>query len=494
MTQDSDQIVATERGRVRSRAEDGVAAFRGIPYAASPVGELRFAPPQPCAQWSDIRDALRAGPAAPQSPSRLEAVMGRRTPDWDEDGCLTLNVFGPPADRRDGPPRPVLLWFHGGGFSSGSGGWDWYDGARLAARGDLVVVTANYRLGALGYLHLPQIGADNLGSQDQAAALRWVRDNIAAFGGDPDAVTVGGQSAGAFSALALATDPETSGLVRRVLLQSGPWGLPPQDPALAAEHAQAYLRLLDVADQPDPGKALRALPVDQLIATHGTLALQVAQAGSVAPAMYPVLGGAGNPHAWRDALAAGALDGKDLLIGTTRDEMAAFLGLVPAIQSLSRADALAGLARLAPGDGAAERLYQRYADQLPGATPGRIVIAAQSDTDFRNGALEIADHHAAAGNPTHVYQFDYAAPGADNPLGACHCVELPFLFGTFDAFVDSPMLGHPDAAARALGDAFADAVATFVTTGTPQGIPAYAPAAPDRVRHFAPTRAQDAGR
>ncbi|MER6048230.1 carboxylesterase family protein [Streptomyces sp. NPDC001793] len=489
MTQDSDQAVATHRGLVRGRADGAAAAYRGIPYAAPPVGALRFAPPQPHPQWEGIRDAVHAGPSAPQNPSRLEAVMGRRTPDWNEDGCLTLNVWTPLHAREDGAARPVLLWFHGGGFSSGSAGWDWYDGARLAARGDLIVVTANYRLGPFGYLHLPEIGADNLGLQDQAAALHWVRDNIAAFGGDPDAVTVGGQSAGAYAALALATDPRTAGLVHRVLLQSGPWGLEPQDPALAAEHAQAYLRLLGVAGRADPGQALRALPASQLNAAYGTLAVQLAQAGSVAPAMYPVLGGTGLPLARRDALTAGALDGKGLLIGTTRDEMTAFMGLDPRIRSLDRAGALALLAGQTPGEGEAERRYDHYAGQLPHATPGRIAIAATTDAEFRAGALEIADHHAAAGHPTHVYQFDYSTPGDDNPLGACHCSELPFLFGTFDSFAGSPMLGRPDAAARALGDAFAGAVAAFVTTGSAHGIPAYAPDTPARIRHFAPEAA-----
>ncbi|KUL38951.1 carboxylesterase [Streptomyces sp. NRRL F-4489] len=488
MGQHGDQVVATDSGRVRGRLEGEAAAYRGIPYAASPVGALRFAPPRPCPPWPGIREAVQAGPAAPQAPSRLEAVMGTRTPDWDEDGCLTLNVWAPAAAREDGRPRPVLVWFHGGGFSSGSGGWDWYDGGRLAARGDLVVVTANYRLGPLGYLHLPEIGADNLGCRDQAAALRWVRDNIAAFGGDPGTVTVGGQSAGAFSALALATDPATAGLVHRVLLQSGPWSLPPQDPARATEHARAYLGLLGVPeDHTDPGAALRALPAGQLIDAYGTLARQLA--GGVAPPMYPVLGGAGTALAFPDALAAGALDGKPLLIGTTRDEMTAFLGLDPAIRSLTRDGAVDLLARQAPGDGEAERLYARYADRLPDATPGRIVIAVQTDEQFRAGALEIADRHATAGHPAYVYEFDYAAPGADNPLGACHCAELPFLFGTFDAFRGSPMLGRPDAAARALGDAFADAVAGFVTTGVPHGIAAYEPGTPGSVRHFAPSPA-----
>ncbi|WP_229327383.1 carboxylesterase family protein, partial [Streptomyces sp. UNOC14_S4] len=182
MTEGRRPVVATRAGRVRGVAEGPVAAFRGIPYAASPVGELRFAPPRPQPGWGDVQDAARSGPAVPQSHSRLEGVMGPRVPDWDEDGCLNLNVWTPAAALGEGAvPRPVLVWFHGGGWSSGSGGWDWYDGTRLAALGDITVVTANYRIGPLGFLHLPAIGADNLGPQDQAAVLHWVSENITAF-------------------------------------------------------------------------------------------------------------------------------------------------------------------------------------------------------------------------------------------------------------------------------------------------------------------------
>jgi para-nitrobenzyl esterase len=214
--------------------------------------------------------------------------MGHRVPDWDEDGCLTLNVFCPVPALRD-HARPVLVWFHGGGFTSGSGGWDWYDGARLAALGDMVVVTANYRVGPLGYLYLPDIGADNLGLQDQDAVLLWVRDNIAGFGGDPRNVTVGGQSAGAYSALALAVDEKTTGLATQVLLESGPWGVSPQDPQDAIETAETYLRVLGVPGGPDAGNALRAFPVEQLLSAYGQLATQLARPGNVAPRCIPCL-------------------------------------------------------------------------------------------------------------------------------------------------------------------------------------------------------------
>ncbi|MEV6118299.1 carboxylesterase family protein [Streptomyces sp. NPDC052109] len=482
MTDIEGRTADTDRGRVRGVARGEVISFRGIPYAASPVGELRFAPPQPHPGWTGVREAAQAGPAVPQAASRLERVMGHRVPDWDEDGSLTVNVHAPLPALSGGAPRPVLVWWHGGGFTSGSGGWDWYDGGRLAALGDIVVVTANYRVGPLGYLYLPEIGAANLGPQDQAAVLRWVRDNIASFGGDPHDVTVGGQSAGAYSALSLALDPQTTGLVTRVLLESGPFGLPPQDPGNAAENAEAYLRLLGVPDGADAAKHLRALPVEQLLSAYGRLAGRLARPGTAAPPMYPVLGGPGVPHAWQQGLADGALGGKALLIGTTRDEATAFFAFDPRIQNLTSAGAL-DILHGQIGEQARE-VYQRHAARLPQATPAQIFTAVQTDELFRDGALQIADHHAAGGNPTYVYRFDYRPAEDEHALGATHCGELPFLFNTFDAYPDSPMLGRPAEAERALGRTFATAVAEFVTTGSVHDWPPYAPATAARIRHF----------
>ncbi|MFE3214809.1 carboxylesterase/lipase family protein [Streptomyces antimycoticus] len=482
MTNLADQVVATDRGKLRGSDEGAVVSFRGIPYAASPVGAARFAAPHTHPGWTGVREAVRPGPAVPQAPSRLERVMGTRRPDWAEDGCLTLNVWAPRPALEEKAPRPVLVWFHGGGFSSGSGGWDWYDGARLAEVGNVVVVTANYRLGPLGYLRLPRIGADNLGSQDQAAVLRWVRDNIASFGGDPRAVTVGGQSAGAYSALSLALDPATGGLVDRVLLQSGPWGLEPQSPEQAAEAAEEYQRLLDIPRGTEPGQVLRSLPVERLLSAYGELAVRLARPGNIAPPMYPVLGGAGMPRAWQDALVDGAPAGKALLIGTAQEEMTAFFAFEPRIQSLTREGAVDLLASRLGHE--APEVYQRYADRLPHATPAQVFTALQTDELFRDGALRMADHHAAGGNATYVYQFDYRPAHDPGHLGATHCGELPFLFGTFDSYPDSPMLGSPSDAERTMGRAFATAVTAFIAGGTPVDWPPYAPEATARIRHF----------
>lgn len=476
------QVVATDRGKVSGGVDGEVISFRGVPYAASPIGELRFAPPRPHPGWAGVRETVHAGPAVPQAASRLEQVMGDRTRDWNEDGCLTLNVFSPRRAVESDVPCAVLVWFHGGGFSSGCGGWDWYDGTRLAALGDMVVVTANYRLGPLGYLYLPEIGADNLGSQDQAAVLGWVHNNVASFGGDPGDVTVGGQSAGAYSALSLALDAQTAGVLTRVLLQSGPWGLRAQDPGAAAEAAQVYLRLLGVPCGTGVGHALRAVPVEQLLSAYGQLAATLARPGDIAPPMYPVLGGAGMPRAWETALSAGALKGKAVLIGTTRDETTAFFGFDPRIQNLTSDGALDILtAQLGES---AQQIYQRHAAHLPHQPPARIFTAVQTDALFRDGALQIADHHAAGGNATYVYQFDHRPAQDEHRLGATHCSELPFLFGTFDAYPNSPMLGHPGDAERILGHRFASAIAEFVRTGSVTDWPPYAPATFGRIQHF----------
>jgi len=368
--------VNTTAGPVRGVTTGRTTAFRGIPYATA----KRFQPPTPHPKWTETKDASDPGPAAPQLASRLAHVMGDHDADWAEDGCLNLNVWTTGRTTR----KPVLFWIHGGGFSSGSGGWDWYDGGLLAARHDIVVVTINYRLGPFGYLYRPESGADNLGARDQRAALEWVHDNIAAFGGDPAQITVGGQSAGAYSSLYLAIDPATKDLMHRVVLESGPWGLPPMDPGTAEQTATTFLQHVDAQ-----------APAQQLL----DAALTLPGNAPGAPAFYPVLGGAGFPAAWPDA----DLSNLNVLIGFTKDEHAAF----PGLQSL-----------------------------------------------FDQGVHAIAKASANA----FTYRFDRSGP-----LGAPHCVELPYLFGTFDAFDQSPML-DPDTPRTT---DFGDSVAQFTKTGDP---------------------------
>jgi para-nitrobenzyl esterase len=207
-------IVATTGGPVQGREKDGIFDFRGIPYAAPPVGELRFRPPQPVEPWADVRDVTRFGPMAPQNQGAMEAMFGAPPRPMDED-CLTLNVWTPGCDDAK---RPVMVWIHGGAFLYGTGATPWYDG-RTFARNDVVLVTINYRLGALGFLHVD--GQGNNGILDQVAALEWVRDNIAAFGGDPGNVTAFGESAGAMSVGTLLGLPAAKGLFVKAIPESG---------------------------------------------------------------------------------------------------------------------------------------------------------------------------------------------------------------------------------------------------------------------------------
>jgi para-nitrobenzyl esterase len=479
-------IVDTESGRVEGTAEDGVAAFRGIPYAASPVGDLRFAAPQRHQKWSGLRDASRPGPAVPQNASRLEAVMGSRIPDWNEDGSLTVNVWTPglPGDGSAGHALPVLVWFHGGGFSSGAGGWDWYDGRNLAAVGDIIVVTANYRLGPLGYLYLPEFGVENLGGQDQGAVLAWVRRNIAGFGGDPENVTVGGQSAGAFSSLYLAASPVTGPLIKRVIPQSSPLGLAPQPPEEAADHTRRFIRILGLSGSPNLLAELRAVPVGRLLGAYEQLLGEVARLGHITPPLYPVLGGSGIPVPWQQALSDGRLDGKQLLTGFTRNEMTSFFSFNPRIQSITADQARSIVAGQV--DGGADR-YDRTAAWLRNAAPSDVLAEVATEIMFRDGMFILADHQAAAGYDTYVYQFDYTP--ADDParIGATHCAELPFFFDTVDAYPDSPMLGQPTTEVRRLAGEFSRAVAGFVAAGRPADNrwQPYKAGDPATIRHFA---------
>jgi para-nitrobenzyl esterase len=213
-------IADTSLGSLRGLWGDQVAVFRNVPYATAPTGDRRFAPPAPSVPWVEMRDASRHGPIAPQPPSRLRIAMGNFDRSQDED-CLSLTICTP---APDGKPRPVLVWLHGGAWISGAGSLDWYDGARLAREGGIVFVGVNYRLGALGWLHRPGIVDEEAGTLDMIAALSWVRDHIAAFGGDPGCVTVMGQSAGATSIGRLAMLPEARDLFHRAIMQSGGFG------------------------------------------------------------------------------------------------------------------------------------------------------------------------------------------------------------------------------------------------------------------------------
>lgn len=402
--------------------EEGVRVFRGVPYATA----ARFQPPQPVAPWAGERAADQHGPIAPQLPSRLAQVMGGFERPQGED-CLTLSVWTPAIDCAQ---RPVLVWIHGGAFMSGAGSLDWYDGATLAKRGDMVVVAINYRLGALGFLDLPGVSSSNLGLQDQAAALGWVRDTIAAFGGDPQNVTIAGQSAGALSALALMASPDRRGLFSRAILQSAPFRGFHKPRAESRPIGQAFAAALGV----DPRRAsIEAILVAQL-----ALMKQGARFAAISPPFTPVI----DDDWFPEDLMQAATTGHDVMIGTTRDEMGAFFARDAAVQTADAEKVLAEFRAVYGENAAAAR--DAYADQRGSDKPGDLLSALVGDVLFDGGTLAFAEARAAAERPVLLYRFDWAPQ--ESPFGACHCIELPFVFHNHASW-DAPMLGGGDPAA-----------------------------------------------
>jgi para-nitrobenzyl esterase len=423
-------IAVAVPGALRGAWDNGVAVFRGVPYAAAPLGDRRFAPPEPAPPWSGLCDARRHGPIAPQLPSRLAVAMGEFDRSQDED-CLTLTICTP---APDGKARPVLVWLHGGAWISGAGSLDWYDGARLAREGDLVFVGVNYRLGALGWLHRPGMIDTEPGTLDMIAALRWVRDHIAAFGGGPGNVTVMGQSAGATSIGRLAMLPEVRALFHRAIMQSGGFGRGAYTSAMATQRADQFQRLLDI--DPGSGEALarlRAMPVPRLLAAQAELARDNARFAQTMPMFMPVLPSAMTQSAMLAAIADG-LDGKPVLIGATADEVHAFYAANPAMQDPPE-DAV-----VTRFGGAAE--LARYQAHRPGGSAMDLLADLGTDETFLLPAMRLAEAIARRGGSAYAYLFDWAPPASR--FRSCHCIELPFVFGTFPAWASAEMLAGGD--------------------------------------------------
>jgi para-nitrobenzyl esterase len=450
-------VVRTKAGELRGTVEDGITVFRAVPYAAPPVGELRFAPPQPVPAWQGVRDATQEGPVAPQGRSRLAHVMGDFERAQSED-CLTLNIWTPGADSAK---RPVLVWIHGGAFTSGAGSLAWYSGDQFAANGDVVAVSINYRLGALGFLYLPEVGAGNLGLLDQIAALRFIRDNIAAFGGDPDNVTVVGQSAGAASIAILMTMLPANGMFRRAILQSAPFGRISRTRDDAHRIGRRFVEVLGF--KPDQATRLKSVPVPDLIAAQSELArVEKKFANALAP-FWPVVDGEILRGDVAPALEAGAGASVDTMIGTTREEMAAFYCID---DDIAKADQAAVDGVFASIFKTRQQQYQNEFRQIRAShTNAALLGDLMTDAMFRMGSLHMAEWRADQGKPAYVYQFDWQSPAG---FESCHCLEIPFVFDNFSAWKDSPMLkGGKPVEMRGLANAMHPAWIAFAKKGKP---------------------------
>lgn len=456
----------------------GGAAFRGIPFAAPPLAARRFAPPEPAEPWSEPRDAVRFGNASVQvTAGGGLGMFGPGELPTDED-CLTLNVWSPGLDDTR---RPVMVWIHGGAFRLGTAGAPMYDGRRLAERGDVVVVSANYRLGLLGFLASPELGAANLGLLDQVAALRWVQREIERFGGDPDRVTVFGESAGAKSVECLLAMPAARGLFHRAILQS--------TYATSLDLEPVAARTREIAARMDiPADDLERLRTADLDALLGAEAEVLAAAGPAAVGSGgggPVVDGEHLPIAPIDAVAEGVAREIPLLLGTTLDEarlFAAMGSLATGGPSLDEPGLLDHLARLLGTDPASERARgalvayrEARLDRGQTAEPPDIAVDAMTDRMFRQHSLRLAEAAARHGE-TYMYLFTWPSPVAGGVLGACHGIEIPFVFGTLGL---EGGFGVDGEEAAALSDAVQDAWLSFAKGGPPtsEGLdewPAYA--------------------
>ncbi|MCG8590987.1 MAG: carboxylesterase/lipase family protein [Proteobacteria bacterium] len=430
-------VVETSGGWLRGRVESGVAHFRGIPYARAPRGLLRFQPPLAPSPWRGVRDARRPGRAAPQpgpalAPVRLD--LGTRI---GED-CLSLNVATP---SLEGPARPVLVWIHGGAFVFGAGSSPLYEARRLARRGDLVVVTLNYRLGGFGFVHLHTLGdedfrhSSNLGLRDQIAALEWIRDNIAVFGGDPHNVTVAGQSAGAMCAAALLVAPRAQSLFHRAILQSGAADHV-QTPETAAHVARVFLSEVGLR-RPDR-RALAALPTAQLLRAQRRTWLRTFDAEQLM-AFLPAVDGDVLPVDPVQGLREGRARDRAVLLGTNLDEWNLFRVPDLVAGALGQAELVGrgreGLRRAGGGFGLplAERAARAYRDAVAargGQTNAFALWSAfQSARVFHYPASRLAEAHGAGGGRVFSYLFTWRPPLLRRTLGAFHALELPFVFG-----------------------------------------------------------------
>ncbi len=461
-----DHVVHTRNGRVRGLLlTDDIVAFRGIPYAGPPTGAARFRAPVPPTPWHDIRDATRFGPVSPQSNSLPGA------PTWspdDEAEYLSVNVWAP---RNHPGPLPVLVWIHGGAYLFGTAAEPLYEASALARAG-LVVVSLNYRLGFEGFGHVPS-RPDNRGFLDQVAALRWVRDNIAEFGGDPDNVTVSGQSAGAGSVAALLTMPSARGLFTRAIAHSAPSDF------RAVDHAREVTERVGAAlgVPPEPG-ALSDVPPEALIKATGAVVAHFRGDRNTGFNHYvsmpyaPVLDGEVLPENPLRAIAAGAARDTDLLVCHTLHEWTLFT----ALESVSPVEDEEGLRHAAVSFGLGEDAVDGYRALLPDASPFDLYNAIAGDGLFSEYSMRIGEEHARAGGRTFLSRFTWESPALDGALRACHGLDLTFVFGKLDSgqsafFLDGPSTDrHRDLSERMI-HAWADFAA--------HGDPGWAAAGPD---------------
>jgi para-nitrobenzyl esterase len=411
-------IVSTNAGKIRGTTEKDVLAFKGIHYGASTEGSARFMPPQPAEPWEGVYDATNYGQTAPQYGSLA-------TPDVNQgEDCLVLNVWTPATG--DSGERPVMVWLHGGGYSSGSGSEPTYNGANLANRGDIVVVTINHRLNVFGYLYLEEIGGETFagsgiaGILDIVLALEWVRDNIEAFGGDPDNVTIFGESGGGSKVSTLLAMPSAEGLFHKAIIQSGP-GLTGADPEAATASAESLLEELGL--ETDELDQLQQVPVQEMLDAIS----------AISGSFSPVVDGYYLPTNPFDPVAAPTAANIPLIIGTNHDEMTFMMMMAgtPADPDMTEEELRE---RLSERYDNADDLIAAYQNADPDLTPWQLYIWIVSE-GFRRSSVILAERKVEGGTAP-VYMYLFTKQSERNPdFGSPHFMEVAYVF---DNTTDSP--------------------------------------------------------
>jgi para-nitrobenzyl esterase len=469
-------VVETHRGKVRGSLDGDIKVFKGIPYGAATDGLNRFRPPRLAKTWPDIRDTTGYGPMCPQ----LAQERGSYTASWtyDKDAsedCLFLNV-GTPA-LHDQRRRPVMVWLHGGGFSAGSGSRNVFEGTRLCQRGDVVVVTLNHRLNVFGFLYLARLGgaefaeSGNVGMLDVIAALHWVHDNISAFGGDPQNVTIFGQSGGAAKVSLLMAMPQARELFHKAIVESGSQ-LDALTPDEATKHALTFLAAVDV--KPTELLRLAKLPTDAVVAGL----TKIMSGPGPKPNFSPVVDGIVLPRApWLpDGPAVSA--GVPMIIGSTRTETTALLGADhPEYFALDEASLPRSLAGWIP-DRDISRVIAGFRRLMPSASASDLFFAITTDRRVRQQAWAQAERKAAQGKaPVWLYELDWATPVDGGKWRSPHSLDLAFVF---DNVAKSEAMVGGGSEPQHLADQMSSAWIAFARTGNPNNsaVPAWAPFSP----------------
>ncbi len=455
--------VSTKYGKLEGVYQDGIYSFRGIPYALPPTGAFRWLPPQPPKSWPGIRSAKDYGAIAPQNTMPRGSGFG---PDFSgqpqSEDCLFLNIWTPGLDNAK---RAVMFWIHGGAFIMGSGSEDFLDGGHLARRGDIVLVSINYRMGAAGFLNLKEITANripatgNEGLLDQTAALEWVRENIAEFGGNPENITIFGFSAGGMSVGTLLAMPEASGKFQKAMNRSGAYMVITKDKAVRT--AELFLSI--TGTKPYDVDGLYRLNTQQLLDAQQQMNMQPVNSGGTA--FLPVIDGTVLPEHPLTAIRKGAAKDIPVMAGNMLDEFLSMVKMDFTLRNIDEAGLAERLKKLLPGEivpGFIATYQSEITKRGKHVTPEDIFGSIQTDMTFRIPTLRLVEAQRDQGVPVFNYLFTYPSPAMGGIMGATHGLDNPLLFGVLnpDFTGDTPEI-------RQLSFKIQDSCTAFARTGDP---------------------------